>query len=457
MALLTGACRVPKDVTAPDLQLPAAYRNAGTDTSSIATLPWKSFFSSPVLQGLIDSAIIRNSDLQIAMQNLEAANLVLNQSKLGNLPSVNVGIAATTTRPSHNSMNGLSLNQFLGQKHIEDYTVAAGMSWEADIWGKIRSRKASALASYLQTSEARKTVQTQVIASISQGYYNLLSLDEQLRIARRNLKLNDSTLQIVRLQYQAGQTTSLAEQQAEAQCLMAARLIPQFEQEIAIQENALSVLAGRYPGKILRNQGLAKIAVPASFAAGIPSSLLSLRPDIRSAELDIDRANAEVGISKAQMYPSLAITAEGGVNAFKASNWFHIPASLFGTAAAGLTQPIFQRKQLKTQFEVAKIEREKSVIRFRQQVLVGVREVSDALIRLDKLSEQQQFVDQRARTMRVATRNATMLFKNGMASYLEVITAQSNVLQSELELAAVKRAQLYAMVDLYRSIGGGWH
>lgn len=457
MALLTGACRVPKDVTAPDLQLPAAYRNAGTDTSSIATLPWKSFFSSPVLQGLIDSAIIRNSDLQIAMQNLEAANLVLNQSKLGNLPSVNVGIAATTTRPSDNSMNGLSLNQFLGQKHIEDYTVAAGMSWEADIWGKIRSRKASALASYLQTSEARKTVQTQVIASISQGYYNLLSLDEQLRIARRNLKLNDSTLQIVRLQYQAGETTSLAEQQAEAQCLMAARLIPQFEQEIAIQENALSVLAGRYPGKILRNQGLAKIAVPASFAAGIPSSLLSLRPDIRSAELDIDRANAEVGISKAQMYPSLAITAEGGVNAFKASNWFHIPASLFGTAAAGLTQPIFQRKQLKTQFKVAKIEREKSVIRFRQQVLVGVREVSDALIRLDKLSEQQQFVDQRARTMRVATRNATMLFKNGMASYLEVITAQSNVLQSELELAAVKRAQLYAMVDLYRSIGGGWH
>lgn len=457
VVLLAGSCKVSKDIAVPDLHLPEAYRNAGTDTISIAKLPWKSFFSSPVLQELIDSAIIHNNDMQIAMQNLNAAGLVLNQSKLANLPTLSVGITATTARPSDNSLNGLSLNQFLAQKHIEDYTASAVMSWEADIWGKIKNSKVSALATYLQTTEARKTVQTQVIASISQGYYNLLALDEQLKIARKNLALNDSTLRIIRLQFQAGQTTSLAEQQAEAQRLMAAQLVPQFEQEITIQENALSVMTGMYPGNIIGRVSLADIAVPSSLMAGVPSSLLSLRPDIRGAELDIDRANAAVGIAKAQMYPSLVITAEGGVNAIKASNWFNIPASIFGMAAAGLTQPVFQHKQLKTQLELAKIEREKSVIRFRQQVLVGVKEVSDALTRLDKLSEQQRLANQRARTMSAATGNATMLFKNGMASYLEVITAQSNVLQSELDLAAIKRAQLHAMIELYRSVGGGWH
>lgn len=457
MVLLSNSCKVSKDISAPDLHLPGVYRNASTDTTTIAKLPWKSFFSSPVLEEMIDSAMIHNNDLQVAMKNLEAAHLVLNQSKIANLPTLSIGITTTTARPSDNSMNGLSLSQFLAQKHIEDYTTSAIMSWEADIWGKIRNRKASALATYLQTFEARNTVQTQVIASVSQGYYNLLTLDEQLKIARKNLALNDSTLRIIRLQYQAGQTTSLAEQQADAQRLMAAQLVPQFEQEIAIQENALSVIMGRYPGKIIRPVTLAEIAIPSSLATGIPSLLLSLRPDIRSAELAIDRANAEVGIAKAQMYPSLVITAEGGVNAFKGSNWFNIPASLFGTATAGLTQPVLQRKQLKTQLEVAKIEREKSVIRFRQQVLVGVKEVSDALTRLEELSEQQQLASRRARTMRAATGNATMLFKTGMANYLEVITAQSNVLQSELDLAAIKRARLFAMIELYRSVGGGWH
>ncbi|MFD1258070.1 TolC family protein [Mucilaginibacter terrae] len=455
--IVLSACKVSKDVQVPDQQLPTAYRSATTtDTASVARLPWKSFFTETTLQNLIDSAITRNNDLQIAVKNIESAQLTLRQARLGNIPTVTLNVTANTNRPSDNSLNGLSLNQFLGSKHIEDYTAAAALSWEADIWGKIRSRKASALATYLQTEEARKAVQTQIVANVSQGYYNLLMLDAQLGVARKNLKLNDSTLRIIRLQFDAGQVTSLAVQQAEAQQLAAARLIPQFEQDITLQENAISILAGKLPDAVTRSSTLDNVPVSATLSAGLPSTLLSLRPDVRSAELAVNRANAEVGVAKAGMYPALTITAQGGVNSFRASNWFNIPASLFGTVAGGLTQPLFQRKQLKTQFELAKVEREKTIIQFRQQVLLAVGEVADALVRIDKLNQQQTIAANRARTLRQATGNAGLLFKNGLANYLEVITAQSNVLQSELELASIKKAQLDATVDLYRSVGGGW-
>lgn len=455
--LALSACKVSKDVQVTNYKLPGSYRAAqGSDTTTVADIPWKSFFTDVALQNLIDSAIARNNDLQIAVKNLEAAQLTLRQAKLGNIPTVDLSVTANSTRPSDNSLNGLSLSQYLNTNHVEDYTASVALSWEADIWGKIRSQKAEALATYLQTDEARKAVQTEVVTKVSEGYYNLLMLDAQLDVARKNLRLNDSTLNIVRLQFTAGQVTSLAVQQTEAQQQAAAQLIPQFEQSITVQENALSILAGKLPEAITRGGSMADISIPQNLSAGLPTTLLSRRPDVRSAELDITRANAEVGYNKANMYPALRITATGGVDAFKASNWFNIPASLFGIVAGSVAQPIFEHKQLKTQYEVAKVEREKSVIRFRQSVLNAVGEVSDALVAINKLDQQQAIAANRTKTLQQATGNADMLFKNGMANYLEVITAQSNVLQSELELVALKKAQLDATVDLYRSVGGGW-
>ncbi|GAB2687847.1 efflux transporter outer membrane subunit [Mucilaginibacter koreensis] len=456
--LLLSACKVSKNTKLPDLNLPSSYRaEVNTDTSSVGRLPWRSFFTENTLQALIDSALTRNNDLQLAVKNIEAARQTLLQAKWGNVPTVSAGVSATINRPSNNSLNGISLSQFLGSRHIEDYNASVTVSWEADIWGKISSRKAAALAVYLQTAEARKAVQTQLVANVSDGYYNLLMLDEQLNIAKKNVLLNDSTIRIIKLQYNAGQATLLALQQAEAQRLTAAGLIPQFEQQIVIQENALSILAGKLPDAIVRTRRLTDVNVPQQMAAGVPAQLLSWRPDVRSAELELDRANAQVGYTKASMYPTLAITAQGGVNSFKASNWFTIPASLFGLVTGGIVQPLLQHRELKTNYEVAKINREKSVIQFRQQVLLAAGEVSDALVAMDKLSQQQAIAANRAKTLQQATQNANLLFKNGMANYLEVITAQSNVLQSELELASIKKAQLSAAVDLYRSLGGGWN
>ncbi|HVW95495.1 MAG TPA: TolC family protein [Mucilaginibacter sp.] len=454
-----GACKVSKDVNTPAPELPETFRNAATtaDTSSIADIRWKDFFTEATLQKLIDSAIAKNYDMQIAVKNIEASRLLFRQVKWNNVPQVDLNVTASSSRPSDNSVTGLSLSQYdIGTKHIEDYSANLALSWEADIWGKIHNQQRSALAAYLQTEEAKKAIQTNLVATVSQGYYNLLMLDAQLDIAKKNVKLNDSTLRIIQLQYDAGQVTSLAVQQAQAQKQAAEQLVPQFEQNITIQENALRMLTGELPNKLERSANLDAMTVAENIPAGLPSAVVGRRPDVRSAELALQIANSKVGIAKAEMYPALRITAQGGVNSFKASNWFNVPASLFGVVAGSIGQPLFDHKRLKTDYEVAKVDREKSVLQFRQSVLNAVGEVSDALVKIEKLKSEQAIAAQRVNTLQQATRNAGLLFKNGLATYLEVITAQGNVLQGELELASIKRDELSAISELYRSLGGGW-
>jgi multidrug efflux system outer membrane protein len=461
IALVISACSVSKDLESPKPELPGTFRNATLqttgDSSSIADIHWKQFFTEPALQLLIDSAIVKNYDMQIAVKNIEASQLLFKQVKWNYVPEVALNVAANSNRPSDNSLTGLSLSQYnIGKNHIEDYSANLSVSWEADVWGKIHNQQKSALAAYLQTNEAKKLVQTDIVATVSQGYYNLLMLDAQLAIANKNVKLNDSTLQIIRLQYNAGQVTSLAVQQALAQRQAAAQLVPQFEQNIAMQENALRILTGTLPNSVTRGSNLEQIIVPENINTGVPANLISRRPDVRSAELELNIANANVGISKASMYPALRITATGGVNSFKASNWFNVPASLFGVVAGSVVQPLLDHKELSTKYKVAQVQREQVVLRFRQSVLNAVGEVSDALVSIEKLKTQQAIAANRVNTLQQATGNANLLFKNGMANYLEVITAQSNVLQSELELAAIKRNELNAVSALYRSLGGGW-
>ncbi|MBK0368331.1 TolC family protein [Flavobacterium agrisoli] len=452
------SCKVSKDIETPTNAFPDTFRNAAvpTDTSSIADLEWKSFFTEKDIIKLIDSAVARNNDLQIATKNIEIAQYRFTQSKWGNVPQANLLVNASTSNPSDNSFTGMNLNQALGQKHIDDYSAGVSLSWEADIWGKIRNQKKGAYASYLQSAEVKKALQTNIVANVSKGYYNLLMLDAQLEIARQNLKLNDSTTKIIKLKYDSGQVNSLAIQQSEAQKLNSAQLIPLLEQNIAIQENALSVLTGSFPNSKQRTIGLTAITIKNNASIGIPSSLVSRRPDVKSAELALKVANANVGITKADLYPALRITAQGGLNSFETSSWFNIPASLFGTVAGGLTQPLLNNKRLKTQYKIAVAEREKAVLSFRQSVLVAVSEVSDALVKVEKLQQQESFLQERVKTLQLAIKNSKMLFQNGMAEYLEVLAAQASLLQSELELANIKREQLSVNTELYRALGGGW-
>ncbi|WP_343560232.1 TolC family protein [Sphingobacterium sp.] len=460
LSFVAWSCKTDKLVSNKHLAptLPQQYRDQGiaTKENNIGSIPWRDFFQDRVLQGLIDSAIQHNLDMQLALKNIESSQLSLKQAKASYLPSAQLQVRGNSTNPSNNSMNGLSLNQFLKQHHVEDYTASIGLSWEADLWGKIKNQNAAALASYLQTEEAKKVIQTQLIAQVAQGYYQLLMLYQLRDIAQQNLKLSDTTLRIVKQQYEVGDITLLALEQVDAQRLSAASLIPDFEQQIHLQENAIQMLSGKLPAEIKTQEQLANVRFPEDLAIGIPADLLSHRPDVKQAELAVTASQAYQKSAKARMYPSLVISAEAGVNAFKTSNWFNLPASLFGAITGSITQPIFQRRELKTQYELARIEQEKNVMIFKQKVISAAGEVSDALISIQKLKEKEQITLDRTIRLKEATKHANLLFETGMATYLEVITAQSNILQSELELAQVKKAELSAVVDLYRSLGGGW-
>ncbi|MFL9842871.1 efflux transporter outer membrane subunit [Flavobacterium rhizosphaerae] len=457
LAVALAGCSVSKDTPLPQPELPNAYRNAfATDTTSIATIEWDTFFTDPQLRELIARTLSGNYDLQTAIKNIEASRQLLRQSKWGQVPQLNANITASTTIPSKNSLNGLSINNFLGTSHIEDYNAGLTLSWEADIWGKISSRKKEALANYLETEEATKLVTANLVATAAQGYYNLLMLDAQLEVAIKNRNLSKNTVDMVTRQFNAGQVTHLAVEQAEGQRLLAAQIVPQLEKEIIIQENALSILTGTTPGEIERTGSLATEALHNELPTGLPATLLSHRPDVKAQEYELNAANARVGIAKAYMYPALNITAGGGLNSFKSDNWFNMPTSLFGLVSGSIAQPLLQGRKLKAQYEVAKTDREKAVIAFRRQVLIAVGEVSDALAEIEKLKEEVAFAEERVDNLQQAVSNSDKLFASGLASYLEVITAQSNVLQGELDLASIKRNQLAAEVKLYKALGGGW-
>ena len=452
-----SSCRVGKEYQRPAVELPRQFNAVPlADTSSIADIEWKNFFTNAELQILIDKGLKYNHDLLIAMNRIEIAQQRVKQSKLIQLPEVNFQAMGSISRPSDNSLNGISIKNFLGSSHVENYQAIFNISWEADIWGKLRSQKEATLATYLQTYEVGKAVQTQLVANIAHGFYNLMMLDKQLEISKRNLALNDSFVRATRLLKDAGITNALAVQQAESQRQSTALLIPQLEQNVAIQENALQILTGQLPGALTRNASLAEFSVPNNFSTGLPAAILSRRPDVRSNEMALMAANAQVGIAQANMYPTLNITAGTGLESFKASNWFSVPGSLFGLAAGTIVQPIFKRKELKTQFEVAKLQREEAVLQFRQSVLYAVGEVSDALVQLEKLDQQEQIATGQVDTLQRAIFNARLLFRSDLANYLEVITAQANALQAELNLASIQRQQLSAMVELYRALGGGW-
>ncbi|WET00355.1 efflux transporter outer membrane subunit [Chryseobacterium arthrosphaerae] len=457
IAIGSVSCVSKLAYTEPDLPLPEKFQYTATaDTASIANLEWKQFFNDPILQELIEKGIKNNYDLQIALKQVAASQEKLKQAKYMQYPDVGFGVSGQISKPSKNSMNGQSLNLFLGSSHVEDYNAAFNLSWEADIWGKIKNQQEVARMQYLQTYEGSKAVQTQVVAAIAQGYYNLLMLDKQLAIAKSNLELTSNTLLMTQKMWESGDNTSLGVQQAAAQKQATELLISQLEQNIAIQENALSILVGELPNKVNRTIEMSDTSLPQTITAGLPAAMVSRRPDVRQQELALLESNAMVGIAQASMYPSLKITANGGVNSFKFDNWFQIPASLFGSVLGGLTQPIFQKRQLKTDFEVAKIQREKNVLAFRQSVLNAVGEVSDALVSNENLKIQEQKATEQSTTLKDGIKSAQLLYKGGSANYLEVITAQGNSLQAELNLASIKRQRLSSIVDLYRALGGGW-
>jgi len=451
-----ASCRMGKNYQRPTVPLPESFNQTTTssDTNSIADITWRNFFTDPVLQELIDSGISRNYDLSYALRNISIAQSQVKQASWLWYPHLNAAVGAQYNRYSDNGPLGVKNGAL--SNNSSDYLASVSMNWEIDIWGKISRQKEASMANYLQTYEAAKAIQTRLVADIAQGYFSLLMLDQQLLETKKTLALTTDFVKLTRLLFNAGEVTYLAIQQSESQMQSTAQLIPLIEQNIQIQENSLEFLTGNLPGAIRRDVSLTDIHFNDSLSTGIPIAILNRRPDVRANEMSLVKANAQVGVSQANIYPALTLTAGTGFESLKASNWFNIPGSLFGLAGGTLVQPVLQGRQLKTQFEIAKQQREQAVILFRQSVLNAAIEVSNALIQVSKLREQEIIAKQRTDTLSAAVGNAQLLFKNDLANYLEVITAQQTALDAQLSLAFIQRAELDARVELYRSLGGGW-
>ncbi len=456
LAAMLVSCAVGKPYTRTNLDIPQNYKESTQVTGDTIVLPWKTFFKDPQLTVLIEKALIRNNEINVALKNIEQLDLAYKQAKHSLMPTLDLNVGANRTWVSKNSLNGSLSEQFTGSKYIDDFNASLKLSWEADIWGKSKMQKESAAADYFVQKENVNAIKSRIIVQVAQAYYNLISLKEQLKIAEKNIELSNNTLNMMELQFKAGQINSLAIQQSEAQKKTAELLIPLANQNIAVQENALSILCGEYPSGIESKTESLKEMIPENkLHEGLPAQLLSRRPDLKAAEYNVISLNAKTGLAKAAMYPSISLSPQVGVNSYKFNTWFDLPGSLTKMIAGNIAMPILQKKQLKTTYEIAIIEQEKAAVNFKQSVMNAVREVSDAMAKSKGTSERLELLDQRTAVLDKGINDAFKLYKSGMATYLEVITAQNNKLQNDLEHINVTLEKLNAEVDLYRALGGG--
>lgn len=470
--IVLNSCVPQSQYTTPEFEIPSEYRSiseipqTAIDSVGIAAIHWRDFFTDDDLITLIEAGLETNFDMKNAMLNLDISNQKIKQAKQEWLPSLDLNMGQAAYQWRSKNYYGTPSSNYYNNKDEEapetlfvnsvQFTTSLGLSWEIDIWGKIRSKTAQELAQYLQTFEARKTIQTELIAKIAEGYYNLLLLDAQMEVAQTNYSLTNNTLKIVQLQRDAGQITSLAIQQTKSQMLVAKALIPSLKQQIALQENALSLLTGRLPQSITRKSKLLNVTYEESLSAGVPLFMISMRPDVQIAELELKAKNAAVGVTQTNRYPALKISLEGGVNSMLTGNWFSIPGSLFGSLVGGLTQPLFKNRKLKTAYEVAKLQREQAEIDFQKTVYTAINDVTDALIVMNILNEQLEIAEEQVTTSRLGIKQSNLLFNSGYATYLEIINAQRVALDNELNLNKLKQNRLLARIQLYKSLGGGW-
>ncbi|WP_286914699.1 efflux transporter outer membrane subunit [Flavobacterium sp. UBA4197] len=449
-ASVMQSCFVAKKYERPKVATENLYRTDQTakDSTSMASVSWKTLFTDPILQGHIEKGLQNNFDIRIAIQTIVAAEANLKQGKAGYFPTLSLGANLTHQELAKNSQFGSFFNGSLDQ-----YQLSGNLSWEADVWGKIRSNKRAANASYLQTVAANQAVKTQLLASIAATYYQLLSLDSQLKIAQETLLNRDNSIVTIKALKDAGNVNEVAVKQTEAQKYATDLIIADLKTNITLLENTMSILLGQAPGKIERSTLEAqKMNVDVDF--GVPSELLSKRPDVIAAEYNLITSFELTNVAKSNFYPSFTVTATGGFQSLQLKEWFSTN-SLFANIVAGLTQPIFNQRQIRTKYEVAKSNQEKAYLQFEQSLLNAGKEVSDALAQYKNETDKLVIREKQVDALRKAASYSDELLTQGFVNYLEVLTAKDSALSSELDLINNKYKQYNAIIMLYKALGGG--
>ena len=450
MVFSLQSCFVAKDYVQPEVVNEAYFRtdSISQDTLNIAHVSWRNMFTDPSLQSYIEEGLVNNIDIRVAIQQIMAAQAYFKQGKAAYFPTLDAQAQYTHQELSGNSQFG---NQF---SQLDQYQLSGGLSWEADIWGKIRSNELAAKASYLQTVAAHQAVKTQLIAQIATIYYQLLSLDEQVRITQETITTRENSLETTRALKDAGNVTEVGVQQTEAQLYTAQAILVDLKNQVRILENTMSILLGKGPETIPRSD-LEDQKITTDLNIGVPAQLLRNRPDVLEAEYNLMNAFQLTNMARSDFYPSLTVSATGGFQSLDFDKLFNTN-SLFATIVGGITQPIFNGRRIRTQYEVSQAEQEQARLNFRQAILTASKEVSDALYNYEAATETIDIREKEFTAYDLATQYSEELLDNGLVNYLEVLTARENALNSRLNLINSQYNQLQSVVDLYEALGGGW-
>ncbi|NRS87473.1 NodT family efflux transporter outer membrane factor (OMF) lipoprotein [Flavobacterium sp. 7E] len=451
-ATVMQSCFVAKDYKRPELKTENLYRNevVSSDTASLANVSWDKLFTDPLLQEYINKGLKNNLDIRIAMQNLAAAKSTMLQGKAGYFPTLSASTDWTHNKISKNSQSG----SFLSDLNTDQYQLYGSLSWEADIWGKIRSNKRAANAAFLQTGAANQAIKTELIAGIATTYYQLLSVDAQIKVAEKTLINRNQSVETIIALKKAGNVTEVGVKQTEAQKYATEIIIADLKNSAIVLENTMSALLGEASGKIERSTFESQNMQPA-ITLGVPANLLRNRPDVIAAEYNLITNFEMTNVAKSGFYPTLKVTATGGLQSIDLKEWFSAN-SLFANVITGLTQPLLNQRQVRTKYEVAQANQEKAYLQFEKSLLTAGKEVSNALAQYNNETYKITVREKQAAALTKASSFSDELLNYGLANYLEVLTAKDAALDAELSLVDNKFQQYKAIIQLYKALGGGW-
>ena len=442
--LFAGSCQLGKHYTRPELHIPATLDSTTTDTTSIADFQWWVLYTDTTLQQLIRQTLEHNKDMLTAAARLKEMAAQKRISFANMFPDVNGKLYADKDATNYGGNDYSSSPEF---------TAKFVASWELDLWGNLRWAKDKSMAQFVQAVENQRALQMTLVAQVAQSYFELVALDNELNIVKQTLHARQEGLRLARLRFNGGLTSEMPYQQAQVELARTATLVPDLERAIALKENDINFLAGRFPEKVERSHHPEDITLPETLPAGLPSSLLERRPDVRAAEETLKAANAEVGLAFTNLFPRITLTANYGLESNELKELVHSPAHFL---SANLLSPIFAMGKNRAALKAKKAAYEQATYQYEKAVLSAFKDAQNAMVEFNKIKDiynSRQKLEEAAKTN---IKLAQLQYINGIIGYLDVLDAQRTYLDAQIGLSNAVRDKQIALVQLYKALGGGW-
>jgi NodT family efflux transporter outer membrane factor (OMF) lipoprotein len=461
---LTGCSSLNTALSIPEKTLPDTFTQTvdKQEAITVASVNWREYFTDNNLQNLLDEAVKNNPDLQMALQRIEISRSSIKLANGALLPQVSLNVGGSVRRFGLYTMDGAgnSTTQITpGQTiptNLPDMYLGMQSSWEIDIWEKLRHQRESAISTYLASVEGTNFVISTLVADVASYYTELLALDNELALVQQTITKQQEALEVIQFQKEVGRANELAVQQFHAQLLNTKILEKNIQQQVIEVENKINFLLGSYPKPIKRNKDVFAHELPIQIASGFPSELLANRPDIREAEFKIEASKFDLQAAKAAFYPNFNITASLGFQAFNPEFLFSSPASIAYSVFGTLVAPIINMNALKAQFNTAQANQLTAMYHYQKTVLNAYVEVANQLVAIENLQQVNLLKTQQNVLLKKSVETSGELYKTARATYLEVLLAQQNALQSNIELIGVIKQQRLSAINIYKALGGGW-